>query len=336
MDRTDDPTQALLWALEGYMYTQVLGVAAVLRLPELTARPATLDELTRATGASREGLRRLLNALVALRVCAREADGSYTRGEVGSVLAGEPAIEALALLGRSEYYAAWGRLLDAVNTNSAVFSSAYGTQFWEYLAAHPDAAAAFSTCMHQNTDRIMEHCESRPEFSEARTFVDIGGSDGYFAAKLLGLYPKLSGVVFDLPVVEESFERHRDACHGLDGRLAFQAGDFLRAVPAGADVYTLKAILHDWPDDEATRILSNCVAVMGRSKLLVFENVASEEALNSGRLALQDLDMLILSGGRERSHEDFLRLFRDSGLRIVQAVRRNPASSFTVFVLERG
>ena len=94
------------------------------------------------------------------------------------------------------------------------------------------------------------------DFSSMRKLVDVGGGQGALMAGILRANPKLRGVVFDLPRLAEG-ARREIAAAGLADRCEFVGGDFFETVPAGADAYMLKHVIHDWDDAKATRILAH-------------------------------------------------------------------------------
>jgi hypothetical protein len=100
-------------------------------------------------------------------------------------------------------------------------------------------------------------------------------------------------------------------------------------VPAGADAYLLKTVLHDWEDDEALRILARCRAAMpDHGALLVVERDLG--APNEDPDAkLSDLNMLVGPGGRERTRDEFAALFAAGAFELVGATRT--AIGLTVF-----
>jgi tRNA A58 N-methylase Trm61 len=95
------------------------------------------------------------------------------------------------------------------------------------------------------------------DFSGYRRIVDVGGGHGALVAAVLGRYPGPFGLLFDLPDVAETAHGAIDR-HIAAHRVEKVAGDFSEAVPAGADAYLLKWIIHDRDDEAAVRILTNC------------------------------------------------------------------------------
>ena len=98
------------------------------------------------------------------------------------------------------------------------------------------------------------------------------------------------------------------------------SGDFFEAVPEGADLHLLKQIVHDWNDERATRLLQNCHrALAPQGKLLLVEMVIPADNRPSPAQAM-DLNMLVLLGGRERTEEEYRRLFHAAGFRLERII----------------
>jgi trans-aconitate methyltransferase len=151
----------------------------------------------------------------------------------------------------------------------------------------------------------------------ARTVADVGGSAGVLVAALLERHPRLRAIVYDRPPV---IEHVRGAASGvLHERCDFVAGDFLTSVPA-ADVLILSRVLHDWPDADAVRILANCRAALpSHGRVAVIDSVIEPgDEPSFGKLL--DLEMLVVTSGRERTRADFERLFARAGLRLDRVV----------------
>ena len=100
---------------------------------------------------------------------------------------------------------------------------------------------------------------------------------------------------------------------GLGGRCAFHAGDFFEHLPSGHDAYVLAHVLHDWSDDDAVAILRKCrEAVPAEGRLLIVEAVLPDGNMpHHGKL--MDLLMLTVTGGVERTRDEFARILAQSG-----------------------
>ena len=109
-------------------------------------------------------------------------------------------------------------------------------------------------------------------------------------------------------------------------RCEFVAGSFFDELPPGRDAYLFKWILHDWSDDEVRRILHNCRRAMGlgtpgggRGRRLLVVEMLIEPGNRPSPAKLLDVAMLALTGGRERTVEEFRLLFEETGF-LLQAV----------------
>jgi hypothetical protein len=170
------------------------------------------------------------------------------------------------------------------------------------------------------------------DFGGVRRVVDVGGGHGALLAAILEANPRLEGAVFDLPharagALELFAER------GLQARASYVVGDVFAGPPPAADAYVLKSVIHDWDDERSLRILARCREAMGpEARLLLVESPAPTGAgnpLQEWFLTFSDLNMLVNTGGRERSEAEYRDLLQRAGLR-GGAVRETP-SFFRVF-----
>lgn len=129
---------------------------------------------------------------------------------------------------------------------------------------------------------------------------------------LLKAYPHLKGIVADLPFVIKTAKR-QIADNNLEKRCTVIECDFFKAIPSGCDAYILSNILHDWDDEKCTIMLKNCHAAMKKgAALLILESIIPEG--NEPSIAkLLDLEVMVMGGGKERTLEEFLFLFRKTG-----------------------
>ena len=145
-----------------------------------------------------------------------------------------------------------------------------------------------------------------------KMIVDVGGADGTVLAAILTAHPQLRGVLFDLPHVITDAPRTL-ARHGVQDRAECAGGDFLESVPPGGDAYLLSLVLHDWPDDQARRILANVAAAGGSgARLLVLDfMVPPGDAPHMAKIS--DLNMLAMMGGKERTETEWRELLTAAG-----------------------
>src|SRR5262249_823734 len=139
------------------------------------------------------------------------------------------------------------------------------------------------------------------------------------ALAILERYPALKGKVADLSYIQDAANASIRAA-GAAGRCGFEAADFFQSVPRGADLHVLKHVLHDWTDEECVRILANCrQALEPGGRLLIVELLVPSE-IRPDIVMLMDLNMLVMTGGKERTEEEFGRLLSQAGFRLVRVI----------------
>ena len=107
---------------------------------------------------------------------------------------------------------------------------------------------------------------------------------------------------------------------GVADRVTLEGGDFFEAVPAGGDAYLLSHILHDWSDDRSQTILQNCREAMASGdRLLIVEMVLPDDGPPHPGYEL-DLVMLALTGGRERTKDEYAHLLNEANFQMERVV----------------
>ena len=300
--------EGLLWNLmRGALTARVLGVVAELEVADaLAAGPRSVSEIARAAGADEDFLYRSLRALASDGVFAEEQHGVFRNTEASELLRSGGGWDDFAHLFGSLWHRVAGEL-DA--TGEPTFPRLYGTDFWSWLAAHPDERASFDRAMGQGKERRVERLES-VGWRGDETVVDVGGGNGSLLTALLELHPGLRGIVFDLP------ETVRDEV-ALGDRIEFVEGSFFERVPEG-DVYILSTILHDWDDERAAEILHTIrAAARPDSRLLILDQIVPPGNEPGGGKWL-DLLMLAIAGGKERSEAQWRDLLGTGGFEPVR------------------
>lgn len=302
---SDVPPEAKLWdLLRGAMATKALGLAADLRITEaLAAGPRSVNDLAQMSGADPDTLRRILRALASDGVFAEDEPGVFRNTEASELLGRDGWTEFAHMFG-SFFYDATSTLDPC--TREETFTRKFPADFWSWLEAHPQERAAFDTAMAGGKGRHAARLAAL-DWHADQTVVDVGGGNGELLRGLIRRRPELRGVVFDLP------ETVRDESTFGD-RIAFVAGSFFDAVPAG-DAYILSAILHDWNDERAAEILHTVRRdAPPAARLLVIESVVEDGNEPQGSKWL-DLLMLVL-GGRERTAPEWQTLLEAAGFEI--------------------
>jgi hypothetical protein len=305
---------AMLRLLSGYWFSQALYVVAALGVADHLCEGAkTADLLASELGADSDALYRLLRAL--------SSAGIFTSGPRGFELTPlsetlrsdrADSLRAVALLGGHPlHWQAWGKLLDSVRTGKTAFELAHGQRFFDALGQDRALSDQFQRILGRSssTHRGLIEVMGLHRF---RRIVDVGGGSGSFAQSIAAALPQARVILFDRPEVVGA----------VPPSILFDAvsGDFFELVPHDADAYILKFVLHDWADADVVRILSRCQdAMTAHARLFVAEVFVPEDATPS-IAKTHDVNMLALTGGRERTLEQYRRLVNEAKMTIISTV----------------
>jgi hypothetical protein len=324
MTQGQSPFHALMMLLHGKILSQAVTVAAELGVADhVEASPTPVERLAAKTGANADTLYRLLRTLSAVGVFAESEGRAFALTPLSSLLRTDApgSLRSMArMLNGPASHKAWGAFEHAVRTGESGFETAHGTPTFEYFGQHLEEGRIFDEAMGGFTAAAGRAVAKAYDFADVKHLVDVGGSQGVLLGAVLDVFPQVQATLFDLPHVIEG-ARSRIASGRHVGRIELVAGSFLDAVPAGADAYVMKSVLHDWPDDVCVTILSKCREAMAPGgRVLVVEGLVTN-APQATYLKLLDLQMLVMtSGGRERTEAEFAGIFERAGLRLVRVV----------------
>ena len=278
------------------------------------------EEVAAATGTHADTLARVIRALAGRDVFEACEGGRYRLTGIGrQFLVDEPGNIAGFASHKPWELHAWAEAVHTLRTGEPSFPVHFGQGTWDWLKANPASGAKFNDDMRRRTTTLLAVALPLFDWPDRGTVVDVGGGNGLLLERLLTLKPELRGVVFDQPhVVAEASELLRVA--GLEDRVEIVGGDFFEAIPAGNDVVVLASILHDWPDDEAVRILERCREAMKPSARLVLFEVVLRPGDQPDFGKGLDLHMAVLFGARERTRDEWERLLDRAGFVLVRVV----------------
>jgi len=282
--------------------TQAITAAADLGIADALAKgPLSADELASAVSADADALSRLLRALIARGIFHQRRDGRYDLTPLADTLRSDADVSMAALarfLGSPQHHEHWSHLTDAVRTGRAVVPVLQGKPLFEYLADDPEFAEIFNDAMTSTSELATASLIAAYDFGASATVVDVGGGHGRLLAAILGATPHSRGILFYVPQVVAGAP----------------------AVLEGGDAYILKQVIHDWPDDDAVRILGNVrrAAATGRNVLLVEGVLPGHNREFSGNWV--DLEMLVSADARERTAAEYGELLRRAGFDMTRVV----------------
>ena len=316
-----EAAQEFLALLGGKWIAAAISAAAQLGLGDaLDGGPMNEAELAARLGCDPNALGRLLNVLAAEGLLEIDEDDRFRTTALGAQLRSSALGPLAEFVGAPFSWSPWKRLKDAVLTGQAAFEIEHGQDLFNYLATHPEASKVYDAGVDAFTREDARALAAVFDFSTIKKVADIGGGVGTLLIELLHRWPHLHGILFDKQRVCHVAElRLREA--DLQARCTCVAGDFFSEVPAGADIYIVRHIVHNWGDADAITILHNCAAALRPGgKVLVVEGVLLP-GHRKDTTRLLDLEMMVLSGkGRERTKPEFRQLFRDAGLRLTKTV----------------
>jgi O-methyltransferase/methyltransferase family protein len=302
----------------GIIAAQAIHAATKLDIADLlSSGPKSIAELVVDSGAHPPSLECLLRALSTLGVFAITPDGRFCNTPLSDLLRADrpDSQRASALfLPAAFLWRPLGELHETVRTGEPAFPRIFGQRFFEYLASHKDDAATFNAAMTEGIRWTSTGLLSAYDFSRFHLLVDVGGGEGALLRDILSATPGTRGVLFDLPQVVASASALLSGDVGA--RCQVIGGDFFNSVPEGGDAYLLKGVIHDWPDEDASKILRNTRRAMGPDgTLLLIENIVNRQR----PVGIIELLMLVI-GGRERTEEDFRSLLVATGFAITRIV----------------
>ncbi len=321
--RTALPAAAMLdmiigaWVAQGIATATELGVADA-----LADGPLPIAELARRVEADPDALARLMRALISEGIFVQRGDGRYALNALGQTLRSDAPLSVAGMarmVGSVPHREHWSHLIDAVRTGVAVPMSLRGMSGWDFLAQQPEFAAVFNEAMTNMSEFVVDPVIAAYDFAPYSTIVDVGGGHGRLIAAIIKATPASRGVLYDLPQVVEGAPQLLQK-FGVSDRVSTVGGSFLDTVPEGGDAYVLKNVIHDWPDADAVAILSNVrkAARPGSTLLLVEFVIPDHDRPFVGKWA--DMEMLVQAAARERTADEYRKLYEQAGFRLTRVV----------------
>jgi O-methyltransferase len=314
--------RARMWdMIVAYRTSQLVRTAALMSLAEhCAAGTVTAESLAAAESADPSATARFLRGCASIGLVICEEDRLYSGTPLLDVLRkdadGSQWGFAVSLPGPG-HWLPWGELPEAVRTGGTRMSVVGASSIFDYYRHHPEEEAAFMAGLSGMTAVAGAEAARVIDTSDVRLAVDVGGATGTLLHDLMKVNAELRGIVLDVPAVAPQAAEAAEAL-GLQGRVEAVSGDFLDSVPAGGDLYLLRYVLHDWDDETCVRILRNCRAAMApQARLMVLEMVLGTVGREPEVVPSQDLNMLAVAQGRERTVAEFDALLEAAGLRRV-------------------
>jgi len=317
------PPIQMLQIISGFWIARCVYVTAKLGIPDLLKDGnKTADELAAATNTHAPSLFRVLRALVPFGILSKDQADRFGITSLSATLRSDVpgSLRAFAMteLGE-EHYPAWGELLYSVKTGGIAFDHAFGEPCWEFFRKNPENAEIFNDAMSGMTAQANEALHAAYDFAGIRKIVDVGGGRGGLISSILRKNPTMRGILFDSPQVIEGAKTNV-ANSDVADRCELVGGDFFKSVPEGGDAIILKWIIHDWDDEQSVAILKNCHRALPENGRLILVEALVPQTNEAHFSKFIDLNMLVMTGGRERTEAEFRELYEKSGFRLTQIV----------------
>lgn len=307
----------------GFMYTKLVYMAATLNLGERLAQgPRSSDDIARELNFYPPYLYRLMRAIAGEGILTEVEEGVFGLTEMGECLRPDhPDAACASILAACSpaIIAAWEKLPEALTSGDTGFNLAFGKNLFEWLSEHPDLSTQFNESMTGVFGREPILVAEAYDFSSFESVVDVGGGNGNALSLILSRHQGPHGLVYDQPhVVTEA--RALLSERGMSDRITTLAGNFFESVPAGYDAYILSHIIHDWDDEKSGQILVNIrKGINPEGRLLILEWVLPEG--DTPHVAkVVDINMMMLTGGEERTGKQYARLLDKAGFHMTRVI----------------
>lgn len=331
--QNEPPQAALMQLMFGMMASKCVSAVAALGVPDaLREGPRHYADLADKVGADPMALNRVMRLLASLGVFSETKPGVYslTPGShlLRSDVPGSMRAMTVMITSRS-HWEPWGRLEQTLRTGESGARHAFGTDVfsWFQQPENTQEWETFNDAMTSFSSSTAHAVVASVPFGHFKRIVDVGGGHGYLLKTILEAAKGAEGTVSDLPGVVQTAQPIE--------RVKFEAGDFFKAVPAGADCYVLKHIIHDWSDAQSVRILSNIAKAMTKDGRVFVVETVMPDAPGAHPAKFMDVNMLAMTeGGCERTASEYAALFKKAGLSLVK-IHATPSSASVIEAKKR-
>lgn len=311
------------------LYKMAMSFASVTALT-MAARVGLADQLkdgpkgsaaiARDLGLNEEATYRLLNSLAAMGIFEERPGRVFAQTKYSDVMRTDHPYTVrygLAHMGLDSYLRAMSAAEHTLRTGEPGFDKANGMGIFDYMGKNPTESELFNKAQTEFTKLAMPVYQSVYDFSRVRTLVDLGGGQGWFLGSMLQSFPGVNGILYDTPAATLNAPATL-ASLGVAERVKVQTGNFFESVPAGADAYMMKNILHDWDDERCIKILQNVKRAMAPGARVVVFDLVIEPDPDAQVLKQVNNFYFALFGGKERTQAEFESIFSRAGFRLVK------------------
>ena len=278
------------------------------------------------------------DALVAMKFLNRDGDGSqakYFNTPEGSMFldAASPRyIGGILVMLNARLFKFWNDLSEALRTGRPQNEIKHGQKgMFEELYSNLPRLEQFMGAMTGLSRINFEAFAEKFDFSNFRTFCDVGGATGLLSIEVAKRHPHLTCTSFDLPVVEPIAKKHIAAA-SLASRVGTASGDFFKHALPKADIITMGMILHDWNLEKKMHLIRSAYdALPVGGALVAIEALIDDARRENVQGLLMSLNMLIEFGDAfDYSGADFRRWCGEAGFTRFETIHLAGPSSAAI------
>ncbi len=248
-----------------------------------------------------------------------EFNGLFKVNYIGDLLTEDHprSLKYATLMWGDEHYIVMSKLFEALKSHGPQFKHIYDLDVFQYFEKNKYKAEIFHKAMKEYStdydDLLLLH-----DFNNTKTIMDVGGGSGHLLEKILiKNYHIKEAFLFDLPtVIENAQVSIKD--DKIKSKIKFISGDFRNEIPIKVDTIVMSRVLHDWDDSKVLEILKNIsLSLKENGTLLLFEILVPEDSNYDVGITL-NFNLLVCTGGKERTEKEFQSLLNKVNFEISQ------------------
>ena len=291
--------------------------------------PNSIENLQKHISLSFSSIRRLMRALEEMGFVEKSKGNQWDMSASGAFFKTNHlySLKEAAKLWKEEHRESWQHLSYSLKTEKPAFNKLYGKGWFDWLEKNPVKDQLYHKALSVYAEKDYREVAYHIDLSKHKSILDVGGGKGVLLSYLLQENPHLRGLLFDLPNVLKQVVVSED----LESRMECIQGDFFNKWPSlHVESAILSRVLHDWSDELVVHLLKNLGLALtdnASNRIYIIENVLSE---SDGHGGLLDLNMLVMTGGAERTRDQFQQLLAQGGFVLETMMPLNQVSSILV------
>jgi acetylserotonin O-methyltransferase len=317
-DLTPADPSIVLELLEAFRRSKIMFTGVSLGVfDELASTEGTAAALAEALHCDADAMRRLLESLVGVGLLSRDGENFRNTPAAEQYLTSQSPTRMTGYVQYSNrvMWSMWGNLEGAIQEGTHRWQQTYGWDgpIFSSFFKTEESMREFLMGMHGFGMITSPKVVSAIDLSRFRHLVDLGGATGHLAMAACARYPELQATVFDLPSAVP-LAREIAGTSEVAARIQFAAGDFFKDPLPQADLFWLGRIVHDWSATKIDVLLRKVYdALPSGGGIAIGEKMLSEQKDGPRWAQLQDINMLIVTEGRERTLSEYEELLTKAG-----------------------